>query len=344
MSRWRSWLLLGIVVAALIGSALVVLGIGAVRVPVSDVARVVARRFRLIEGADVTVLNDQIVWQMRAPRVIGSMAVGALLAMCGAVLQTLTGNDLADPYLLGISSGASVGAVFVLIVGISSTLGQSVLMTLASFIGAVVALVMVLTMATGRSGELPAGRTILAGVAVGQLCGAAVSVMIMIFGESNAARSALSWTLGSFAGLRWGSTITLVVATVPALVVGMALCHVLDAFAFGDISAMSLGVPVNTVRWAIMVSTALLTALSVAFAGPIGFVGLTVPHIVRFWTGSRHVRLLPISALAGALLMVWSDTTARCLRPDTEIPVGVITAIVGAPVLVVLLRRQASRS
>lgn len=133
MSRWRSWLLLGIVVAALIGSALVVLGIGAVRVPVSDVARVVARRFRLIEGADVTVLNDQIVWQMRAPRVIGSMAVGALLAMCGAVLQTLTGNDLADPYLLGISSGASVGAVFVLIVGISSTLGQSVLMTLASF-------------------------------------------------------------------------------------------------------------------------------------------------------------------------------------------------------------------
>ena len=136
MSRWRSWLLLGIVVAALIGSALVVLGIGAVRVPVSDVARVVARRFRLIEGADVTVLNDQIVWQMRAPRVIGSMAVGALLAMCGAVLQTLTGNDLADPYLLGISSGASVGAVFVLIVGISSTLGQSVLMTLASFIGA----------------------------------------------------------------------------------------------------------------------------------------------------------------------------------------------------------------
>ncbi|NDU78158.1 iron chelate uptake ABC transporter family permease subunit, partial [Actinomadura sp. DSM 109109] len=253
------WLLLGIVVAALIGSALVVLGIGAVRVPVSDVARVVARRFRLIEGADVTVLNDQIVWQMRAPRVIGSMAVGALLAMCGAVLQTLTGNDLADPYLLGISSGASVGAVFVLIVGISSTLGQSVLMTLASFIGAVVALVMVLTMATGRSGELPAGRTILAGVAVGQLCGAAVSVMIMIFGESNAARSALSWTLGSFAGLRWGSTITLVVATVPALVVGMALCHILDAFAFGDISAMSLGVPVNTVRWAIMVSTALLT-------------------------------------------------------------------------------------
>ena len=194
MSRWRGWFLLGIVVAALIGSALIVLGIGAVRVPVHDVARVVARRFRLIEGADVTVLDDQIVWQMRAPRVIGSMAVGALLAMCGAVLQTLTGNDLADPYLLGISSGASVGAVFVLVVGVSSALGQSALMALASFVGAIGALVMVLAMATGRSGELPASRTILAGVAVGQLCGAAVSVMIMVFGESNAARSALSWS------------------------------------------------------------------------------------------------------------------------------------------------------
>ncbi|WCC80499.1 iron chelate uptake ABC transporter family permease subunit [Cutibacterium equinum] len=344
MSRWRSWLIAGVLVAALVGTVLVVLGIGAVHVPVRDVARVVARRFRLIAGADVTVLNDQIVWQLRAPRVIGSMVVGALLAMCGAVLQTLTGNDLADPYLLGISSGASVGAVFVLVVGISSTLGQSVLMTLASFGGAVGALVMVLGMATGRSGELPPSRTILAGVAVGQLCAAAVSMMIMVFGESNAARSALSWTLGSFTGLRWGSTIALAVATLPALMAGMALCHILDAFAFGDVSAMSLGVPVNTVRWAIMVVTALLTALSVAFVGPIGFVGLTVPHIVRFWTGPRHAQLLPASALAGALLMVWSDTAARCLRPDTEIPVGVITAAVGAPVLVVLLRRQASRS
>lgn len=155
MIRLRSWLLVGLFVAALVVSVLVVLGVGAVHVPVHDVIRVVARRFRLINGSDVTILDDRIVWQLRAPRVIGSMAVGALLAMCGAVLQTLTGNDLADPYLLGISSGASVGAVFVLIVGISSALGQSVLMTLASFGGAVGALVMVLAMATGKSGELP---------------------------------------------------------------------------------------------------------------------------------------------------------------------------------------------
>ena len=344
MIRSRNWLLAAFLGAALVASALVVLGVGAVHVPVHDVIRVVARRFRLINGSDVTVLDDRIVWQLRAPRVIGAMAVGALLAMCGAVLQTLTGNELADPYLLGISSGASVGAVLVIVVGMSGALGQSILMTVASFAGAVGALIIVLALATGRSGELPTSRTILAGVAVGQLCAAGVSMMIMVFAESNAVRSVLSWTLGSFTGLRWGSTVTLSVVTVPAFIAGMAVCHTLDAFAFGDVSAMSLGIPVNAVRWSIMVGTALLTALCVAFVGPIGFVGLIVPHIVRFWSGPRHVRLLPASALVGALLMLWSDTAARCLRPDTEIPVGVVTAVIGAPVLVILLRRQASRS
>ena len=344
MIRSRNWLLAAFLGAALVASALVVLGVGAVHVPVHDVIRVVARRFRLINGSDVTVLDDRIVWQLRAPRVIGAMAVGALLAMCGAVLQTLTGNELADPYLLGISSGASVGAVLVIVVGMSSALGQSILMAVASFAGAVGALIIVLALATGRSGELPTSRTILAGVAVGQLCAAGVSMMIMVFAESNAVRSVLSWTLGSFTGLRWGSTVTLSVVTVPALIAGMAVCHTLDAFAFGDVSAMSLGIPVNAVRWSIMVGTALLTALCVAFVGPIGFVGLIVPHIVRFWSGPRHARLLPASALVGALLMLWSDTAARCLRPDTEIPVGVVTAVIGAPVLVILLRRQASRS
>lgn len=344
MIRSRNWLLAAFLGAALVASALVVLGVGAVHVPVHDVIRVVARRFRLINGSDVTVLDDRIVWQLRAPRVIGAMAVGALLAMCGAVLQTLTGNELADPYLLGISSGASVGAVLVIVVGMSSALEQSILMAVASFAGAVGALIIVLALATGRSGELPTSRTILAGVAVGQLCAAGVSMMIMVFAESNAVRSVLSWTLGSFTGLRWGSTVTLSVVTVPAFIAGMAVCHTLDAFAFGDVSAMSLGIPVNAVRWSIMVGTALLTALCVAFVGPIGFVGLIVPHIVRFWSGPRHARLLPASALVGALLMLWSDTAARCLRPDTEIPVGVVTAVIGAPVLVILLRRQASRS
>jgi hypothetical protein len=154
-ARTALWSL--VLLAALIASAIVVLGVGSVHIPAADVVGVVARRMRLIAGAGVTPLNDEIVWQMRAPRVLGSIAVGALLALSGAILQTLTGNELADPYLLGISSGASVGAVAVLVIGVNSALSQTVMMTLASFAGAIVALVLVLAMATGRSGQLPAG-------------------------------------------------------------------------------------------------------------------------------------------------------------------------------------------
>ncbi|AFV87933.1 Iron chelate uptake ABC transporter, FeCT family, permease protein [Acidipropionibacterium acidipropionici ATCC 4875] len=333
-----------VLTAALILSAVVVLGVGSVHIPAGDVVDVVARRMRLITGAGVTPLNDEIVWQMRAPRVLGSIAVGALLALSGAILQTLTGNELADPYLLGISSGASVGAVTVLVIGITSTLSQSLLMTLASFAGAVVALVLVLAMATGRSGALPAGRTILAGVAVGQLCGAAVNLLIMVVGQRDVARTAMAWTLGAFTGLRWGSATTLAVVAVVALAVCVVNARILDAFAFGDVSAQSLGIAVTPVRWAFMIGTALVTAVCVAFTGPIGFVGLTVPHIVRLVVGPRHAGVRPLSALAGALLTLWSDTAARSLAPGSEIPVGVITAAVGAPVLVVLLRRQARRS
>ncbi len=333
-----------VLIAALLVSIITVLGFGAVSLSPSEVLDVVLRRMWLIDGANVSVLHDQIVWQMRAPRIIGSVAVGALLALCGAILQTLTGNELADPYLLGISSGASVGAVLVLVIGVPSALAQSATMAIAAFVGALVALVLVLALATGKSGRLPPTRTILAGVAVGQLCGALTSLLIMVFGERNVARQALAWTLGAFTGVRWGSAITLLIAVVVGLAGCLFVARTLDAFAFGDVSAASLGIPVTAVRWASMTVTAFVTAITVAFVGPIGFVGLTVPHIVRLAVGPQHRWLLPTSAVAGGLLMVWSDTAARSLVPGEEIPVGVVTALIGTPILVVLLRRQASRS
>lgn len=332
-----------ILLICLVLSSVGVLGLGSVHIAPSQVAQVVARRLALVDGAGVTILDDQIVWQLRAPRVLASMAVGTLLALCGAVLQTLTGNELADPYLLGISSGASVGAVSVLVLGISVGTSQVVLMTGASFVGAIVALALVLAMATGRSGQLPTGRTILAGVAVGQLCGAAVNLLIMVVGARDDARAALAWTLGAFSGVRWSGALVLTGTALIGVLCTMAGARSLDAFAFGDVGAQSLGVAVTPVRWAFMVGTALVTAVCVAFTGPIGFIGLTVPHIVRLVVGPRHAVLLPLCALAGALLTLWSDTAARSLAPGTEIPVGVITSVVGAPVLIVLLRRQARR-
>ncbi len=329
----------------LAASIVIALGIGPVRVPPADVLTVVARRLHLVAGHGVSVLDDEIVWQLRLPRIVAAVVVGAGLAQCGCVLQSLTRNDLADPYLLGVSSGAAVGAVCALVLGwaLPGVPGRYSV-AVSAFVGAIAALAIVLALATGRSGELPAGRTILAGVAVGQLCGAFTSFVVMVFGPRDGARAVLAWTLGSFSGARSGDAILLTVV-VGIAVVGLTWCApLLDAFAFGDVSARSLGVDVRTVRWALLVATALLTAATVAVVGPIGFVGLVVPHVVRLLVGPAHRTLLPLAAVCGGILMLWSDTAARTLGAGQEIPVGVVTAIVGTPVLVVLLRRQARRT
>jgi iron complex transport system permease protein len=328
----------------LAASMALALGIGPVSVPVGDVLAVVARRLNL--GAyDVSPLDDQIVWQLRLPRVLGAAAVGAGLAICGAVLQSLTRNDLADPYLLGISSGAAVGAVTVIVLGVSlAGFVGSAAVTAAGFLGALGSLALVLVLAAGRGGSLSPTRTVLAGVAVAQVCGAYTSLLIITTGDSDAARRVLTWTLGSVAGLRWGSAVFLAVIALAATLLFVSFAHQLDAFAFGETSARALGVDVDRVRWILMVGTALVTACLVAYTGAIGFVGLVVPHVVRMLAGPGHRLLLPLSALAGAALLVWADTIARSLVDGQEIPVGVVTAVVGAPFFAWLLRRTGDRS
>ncbi len=344
--RRATTLAVSVVVLVVLGLSMVLaLGIGPVRIPAGEVVAVLARRMHLVAGHGVTVLQDEIVWQLRLPRIVASVVVGAALAQCGCVLQSLTRNDLADPYLLGVSSGAAVGAVATLVLGWSVPgVPTRYVVAVSAFVGAVLALAIVLALATGRSGELPAGRTILAGVAVGQLCAAFTSFVVMVFGGQDGARAVLTWTLGSFSGVRSEDAILLVVVSGVALV-GLTWCApLLDAFAFGDVSARSLGVDVTRTRWVLLLGTALLTAATVSVVGPIGFVGLVVPHVVRLLVGPGHRVLLPLSAVAGGILMLWADTAARTLGAGQEIPVGVVTAIVGTPVLVVLLRRQARRS
>ncbi|MDQ6526313.1 iron chelate uptake ABC transporter family permease subunit [Nocardioides sp. LHD-245] len=333
----------GTLVVALAVSLVVAVGIGSVHVPAGDVVDVVLRRLGVpVDG--VGVVDDKIVWQLRMPRVLGAAATGAGLALAGAVLQSLTRNDLADPYLLGISGGATVGAVSVIVLGVSvgGLVGGAALGT-AAFLGALVALALVLTLATGRTGDLPPARTVLAGVAIGQICAAYTSFAVMMSGDHDAARRVLSWTMGSLAGLRWHSATVLLVVALVALVGIVACAADLDAFAFGDASAASLGVSIRRTRWVLLVGTALLTACLVAYTGAIGFVGLVVPHVVRLVCGPLHRRLLPLSALAGAVLMIWADTAARSLVEGQEIPIGVVTAVLGAPLFAYLLRRE-SRS
>lgn len=328
--------------ALLLVSAVLAVGIGSVHVPAGDVIDVVLHRFGF--ATDATVTDDRIVWQLRMPRVVGAAATGAGLALAGAVLQSLTRNDLADPYLLGISGGAAVGAVSVIVlgVGVAGLVGGAALGA-GAFIGALVALTLVLALATGRTGDLPPARTVLAGVAVGQICAAYTSFVVMMAGDHDAARRVLAWTMGSLAGVRWPSAVVLLVVALVAMVAISAFAADLDAFAFGETSASSLGVSITRVRWVLMIGTALVTASLVAYTGAIGFVGLVVPHVVRLVCGPLHRRLLPLSALAGAVLMIWADTVARSLVDRQEIPIGVVTAVLGAPVFAYLLRRE-SRS
>lgn len=319
---------------ALVASVSVAVTLGPADIRFDEVWASIASHLGL-GTSPLPLLRDGIVWELRLPRVLTAAAVGAGLAIAGAVMQAITRNPLADPYLLGLSSGASLGAVSVLL------LGAAVLLPVAAFAGSMAALGLTLLLAS-TLGAITPTRTVLAGLAVSSLASAITSLVIFWTATGDSYREILGWLLGSLAGARWPavaiSAIAIVVAGVPILLVG----RVLDAFAFGDVSAASLGVNVPATRWGLLTASALLTGAMVSVSGSIGFVGLVLPHAVRLLVGPGHRALLPLSALVGAIFLVWADTAARTLFDPRELPVGIVTAIIGAPVFALLLaRRQA---
>ncbi|WP_034227997.1 putative F420-0 ABC transporter permease subunit [Actinotalea ferrariae] len=316
-------LVVSVVLAVTVGPA----GIGPV-----DVWRSIGAHLG-VGTAPLTELRDSIVWDLRLPRVLTAAAVGAGLALCGAVMQSLLRNPLADPYLLGLSSGASTGAVVVVV------LGAAVALPLAAFVGALAALVLTLALA-GSAGAVTPTRTVLAGVAVSQLGAAATSFVVFWSADGDSYREILSWLMGSLGAATWQSA---AIAVPTVLVVGGLLvlaAGTLDAFAFGDTTAASLGVDVRRVRRLLLLGVALLTGALVAVAGAIGFVGLVLPHAVRLLVGAGHRLLLPLTALVGASFLIWADTAARTVFAPRELPVGILTALVGAPVFAWVLRRR----
>lgn len=300
-----------------------------------DVWSAVLHRLGIGEGT-LAPLREGIVWELRMPRVLTAAAVGAGLAIAGAVMQALTRNALADPYLLGLSSGASLGAVSVLLLGVA------VLLPVAAFVGALAALLLTLIIASAAGGLTPA-RTVLAGIAVSSLAASLTSFVIFWAAKGDSYREILNWLLGSLAGSGWQSVAiafsALALIGIPVLIAARSL----DAFSFGDTAAAALGVSVNRTRWLLLVATALITGAMVSVSGAIGFVGLVLPHAVRFLVGTRHRALLPLAALVGAIFLIWCDTLARSLFDPRELPVGIVTAVIGAPVFVLLLMRKQTR-
>lgn len=324
--------------AALVLSAALGVVIGTADLSVATVFRAVAAQLGAETGIDT--LTRHIVVDLRAPRVAAAILTGAGLAVCGGVLQSLTGNPLADPYLLGLSSGALLGVSLSLFFGLGAAgvagFGAT---SVAAFLGSLAALALVFALASARTGALPTSRLVLAGIAVGQL-GSAVASGLVLASDRDAARRITEWTLGSVAGARWNSLA--VTASVVAVTLAVVLWYSrdLDSFAFGERAATSLGTDVAGVRRTLYCAVSLCTAVLVAQAGIVGFVGLVVPHIARFLTGAGHLRLLPASALLGALLLVWTDVLCRSALPDRELPLGIVTAVLGVPVFVVLFRRR----
>ncbi|MFJ9589079.1 FecCD family ABC transporter permease [Streptomyces acidicola] len=327
-------LVLGVTgVALLCGSLAVAITIGPADIRVGDVWSAVAAHLGW-GSTGLSPVRDGIVWQLRLPRTLLAAVCGAGLAVCGVVMQSLLRNPLADPFVLGVSSGASTGAVAVVVLGIG---GGAVSLSAGAFLGALLSFALVLLLSHTLGGTTD--RVLLSGVASMQLFSALTSFVVLTAADAETTRGVLFWLLGSLGGAGWTDVWVCLGVLVAALLVCLGYARTLDAFAFGQDAAAALGVSVARTRLALLCVTALLTAALVASAGTIGFVGLVLPHAARALVGPGHARLLPVAALAGAVFLVWVDTLARTVLDPQEVPVGVVTSLIGVPAFVLVLYR-----
>jgi len=281
----------------------------------------------------IPAAEDQIVWSVRLPRTMLGILVGAALAVAGTVIQAVVRNPLGDPYLIGIVPGAGLGAVMVIVLGSGALGGLSI--TAAAFAGAVIAFVA--TFALGRQqGRWPATRLVLAGVAIGYLI-SAFTFFLQTVATPGQLQRVLFWTLGSVSGATWEDLPALAITVALGMLWLVANGRRLNSLAGGSELAGSLGINVGRFQLQLMALVALMTGAVVAVVGGIGFVGLMIPHLARLLVGADHRRVLPVSLLGGALFLPLADIVARTVLPPTEIPIGVVTAAVGAPFFIWLL-------
>ena len=281
----------------------------------------------------LTSLQSTIVWQLRAPRMVLGLLAGSMLAVAGGTYQGVFRNPLADPYLLGVAAGAGLGATFA-IVQVGGGLSTPTWTPLLAFVGAIGA-VTVTWLVGGRGHYSNAATLILAGVAVSALL---TSVQTYLQQSSLGSMTRVYiWLLGSLASASWSSVELVAPYVVVCILISVAAGRALDVMSVGEDESRSLGLPVRRVRLIVIVASSLGTAAIVSVAGLIGFVGIIVPHIVRLLVGTSYRRILPISVLFGAAFMVFADTIARTVLAPSELPLGVVTALVGAPVFVVIL-------
>lgn len=280
-----------------------------------------------------------IIWLLRLPRIIMATLIGAGLSICGVVMQAIVKNPLADPYILGVSSGASLGATVAILVGIPAVFGNNTV-GLMAFAGALCISLAVVAIAN-MSGRADATKLLLAGLALSAMCSAFTSLVVYFSNNKEDLQTVTFWMMGSMAGATWG------LIKVLAVVIGLSFLffvfqsRILNLMLLGDDVAITLGYDLNRYRQVHLLVSSLIVGFAVYAAGIIGFVGLLIPHVVRLFVGTSHARLLPLAALTGAIFLVLADSLCRVLLPHAELPIGILISVIGAPVFVFLMVRRA---
>lgn len=348
----RFWLLLGVLTMLLLVSITLGVSLGPVDIPVgvvwwiaasetinifSDITSLELKSWANIEE-HWTKAQFNIIWLIRFPRVLMGFFVGAGLAVVGVTMQALVRNSLADPYILGISSGASVGAVMVLAFGVFAFAGIYAI-SIGAFLVAVLTFLIVFLLARSN-GQLRPARLILAGVAVAYFFSGLTSFITLTSDNRELARAVLSWLLGSLAGTNWSELTLPTTALLFGSVYLVLQARSLNALIVGDETAATLGVDLTRFRCSLFLVVSLVTGIMVAVSGAIGFVGLMIPHIVRLMVGTDHRRVMPVSIFAGSIFLILFDIVARTAFDPIELPVGVITSLLGGPFFLWLLHRQ----
>ena len=331
---WR--LVAGLIVVVIV--AILAASQGSVRIPPFTVLEILMSRAPLIDiAANWPESWDTILWQLRLPRIVLAGIVGGALAISGATYQGLFRNPLADPYLIGVASGAGLGATIVLVTGVPIYFHGVSLLPVAAFVGAVAAVAVAYIIARQSEG-LPLTTLILAGVAIASLTGAITS-LLMIRSDPDL-RPVLSWLLGGFISAQWKHSLMMLPYLAPSVLLVLAYGRILNIFQLDDEQAQQLGVDVERTKVLLIGAATLATAVAVSFSGLIGFVGLVAPHAVRLVWGADYRFLVPMAAIVGAAFLILADLVARTAASPAELPVGIVTAFCGAPFFLYLLRRR----
>ncbi|MDM0928612.1 iron ABC transporter permease [Clostridium perfringens] len=319
----------------------IILGIsfGAVDIPPYDVYRVFLYKvFGIKIGNLDEILNStlfDIIWGVRMPRVLLGAFAGMALAMVGVIMQATIQNPLGDPYILGLSSGASLGATFSILIGFSGVL-SSFGAPLGAFLGALMASIFVYFLAR-IGGRITPFKMILAGMVISSICSSLTSLIIFLSKDNEVIRTVNFWMMGSLAGAEWSNIVLPIAISVIPLIYFFTQYRNLNLMVLGDETSITLGLNIEKHRKIYMILSSLITGVIVSVCGTIGFVGIMIPHIVRLIFGTDHKTLLPFSALVGAIFLIWADVIARCAITNMELPIGIITSVIGAPFLLWLM-------